>query len=608
MAVDLHTLWNRLPERYEEELTEIVMKAKAGDEVEVCHLAKHLKQGTGIKKDWPLAKELFQWLVEQDHETAEAEVMHLNHLMNPALPYTAMEIQKWLNWCCEQEDDVFLFGLVVQAMQSDDQLFYQFKYQVIKTYKQLLIALDKQDTYLEQWQAVLVLDERMHSGADELRAALSLLSDTISFQTDAYVVITYLECAIRLNQRYQIAVNFSVIDYLRYHGCQEEVAFYSGLASLCEADYAQAYESFCQSEQKRCRLGCVYCLIHGMGTPVDHQQARAILKNYPDDAFALYLLAVSLYRTRTTAEIPVEVTELLEESYAMGYKPADTTRLLMELAYSEQTDRETENTEWMKKLGKKLKRKVFDAEVVGAILFAGCHRLLRIISQIGSDDELADSVSIITENAKRILNIDYGNYSPLAAYMRALCQQTFSGTYRMKDWLKGLNGINQSPQVRAWAVGAALLMPWMYEDEYNHTLLLSYYRRLLGVDMDLPILCTYLSSQSCSKDQKAICELFQGIIRLLQGLTEKTAFAKILIAFFQAFGFVEEKDPAQIRQYLLETAEVKQPFLVKLRNLTIMTSKLDQEISITKPAPDMIETKPEWINHFIGYAFMDYTA
>ena len=607
MSVDLNALWDRLPDWKEEQLGEMVRKAKSGDVDEVWNVACALQQGQGIERNLPLAKELFQWLVEQGYEEDEADVIQLNHLMDPSLPYTAVEIKKCLGWCRKDYDYVFMFGMVVKAIQSDDQLFHRFKAQVMQAYKRLLLTLDDVDIYLDQWHAVLVLDERMHSGEDEIQAALSVLSDTISSETDADVAIQYLEYAIRRNQRDQLSGDFSAIECLKSHGCVEEVNFYSGLAALCEADYAQAYTSFCQSESKRCRLGQAYCLIHGMGTPIDHQQAREILKAYPDDAFALYLLAVSLYRTRTSTEIPSEVKELLEESYQMGYKPADTTRLLMELAYSDHEE-ESYLDELMRKIVKKVEKTSSDAEAVGALLFLCCHKVLRFYYDIDPEGDKADDLREITDRAEGILNRHYTCVSPLAAYVRALCRQTFSDTYRMEDWLKGLNGFNQSPEVRAWAVGMAVVQSWRYEDEFNYTPLLGYYLKFVGENTDLPILCAYMSTRLSRRGVEVIVELFRGLMRLLQGLAEKSPFAKILIAFLQAMDLGGEKDPELIRQYLTETADVKGPFLLRFRNQAIVAAHLEQELGIIEPVPELNEFEPEWLNNFIGYAFMDYTA
>ena len=93
MLASFHVYWDRLPEWNEEELGKTVRKAKTGDEV--WNLACVLKYGKGVRKVWPLAKDLFQCLVEQGYETEEAEVMNLNHLMNPSLPYTVAEIKKF---------------------------------------------------------------------------------------------------------------------------------------------------------------------------------------------------------------------------------------------------------------------------------------------------------------------------------------------------------------------------------------------------------------------------------------------------------------------------------------------------------------------------------
>ena len=87
--------------------------------------------------------------------------------------------------------------------------------------------------------------------------------------------------------------------------------------------------------------------------------------------------------------------------------------------------------------------------------------------------------------------------------------------------------------------------------------------------------------------------MLTGMVRLLHGLTDKSPFAKIVIAFFQALGCVEGKDPELIRQYLSETADVKNPFLVRLRNQAIVAAKLEQEVSLIEPEPALDEYNPE---------------
>ena len=73
--------------------------------------------------------------------------------------------------------------------------------------------------------------------------------------------------------------------------------------------------------------------------------------------------------------------------------------------------------------------------------------------EIEDDNQDTDIVSSLTREAERVVNRKYACVSPLAAYMRALCQQTFCATHRMEEGLKGSNGFNQSPKVRAGGVG-----------------------------------------------------------------------------------------------------------------------------------------------------------
>ena len=66
MLASFHVYWDRLPEWNEEELGKRVRKAKTGDEDEVWNLACALKYGKGVRKDWTLAKNLLQWMIEQE--------------------------------------------------------------------------------------------------------------------------------------------------------------------------------------------------------------------------------------------------------------------------------------------------------------------------------------------------------------------------------------------------------------------------------------------------------------------------------------------------------------------------------------------------------------
>ena len=66
MLASFHVYWDRLPEWNKEEVGKTVRKAKTGDEDEVWNLACVLKYGKGVRKDWPLAKNLFQWMIEQE--------------------------------------------------------------------------------------------------------------------------------------------------------------------------------------------------------------------------------------------------------------------------------------------------------------------------------------------------------------------------------------------------------------------------------------------------------------------------------------------------------------------------------------------------------------
>ena len=588
-------------------------EAKMGDHTAVQEIADLLRLSPDSMKDIRLAGELYQWLVEQGDRSYQPHVEEVTRFISPQLPYSETDVKTYLLWC--REGLPFIFGMVAKALLSDTRLFHRFKAQAMQAYRRMAHGGQDEMDELGNWRALLVLDPRSKSSEEQIDDALFHLQSSIDETTDPYIAVRYLDRALHDHQRnHKIWECHLALECLRTFQRTADHSFYAGVYHLTEGDYGKAKEAFSGSEDKRCRLSLAYCLIHGFGTDVNHEEARRILKDYPDDAFALYLLAVSLYRCSTDQnEIPPEVTELLEESCRVGYKPADTTLGLMRF---ENAFKNTNLDEIDRSLASFMNTK--DVEKLPAIYGGACHiifqlclahKMVRLDNDtedgIGSREEFFQSEDY--ETYESIINTDAVELTPLAAYSRGLMHRYMMNKVDVMEWVQGVFGFNQSIAARRWGLDNALFISLFDGDDNGSEDILRYMAHLGWSPRDVAIWNAALSV-NWHKFQPSLQETLRVGFLSLFGEEKDDPLLTLLKAKFRVNETWNQSDVDYVREALRKTEGVTDHLLAQLRKMLIASLRLSNEFEHRLLEQPIDDFSPDFMEHFIGYAFFDYNS
>lgn len=612
MTRDLNEILSELDERnWEAKVVNRLRQARKGDWCAVVDIADYLRNDDLNRYHWVLAKELYQWLVDEGREFYFAYLCDIEHRLDPSLPYTESDVLLLMSYC--QQGGQFVFGMVVRALQSDTALFNRFKGQVLQLYKHMTKRRSEDDLALKLWYYVLILDERMNYPQEERETALLDMGCCLKCSTDSYVVTQYLERIVRRNQRYQENWDFRfALVILSRSGEDNLYMFYKGLCALCVGNYSEAFTSFGIGQDMRNRLARAYCLIHGMGTPVDHAAAREILKGYPNDAFALYLLAVSLFRTFDhPKELPPEVIELLEESKRLGYQAAGITLDQMRLICAFYTGDVAKKTSIYNDI------KSHASKVSPLSLYAiGCFDIYNICAnkvkayiQLGGRyagfniDEYLCSEEI--NSAKKSMEIEFPAVLPLTAYSRALMRCNVLKESSIDDFIDALYGFNQSPVLRKWAMEKALIdiLDEGYCGQTNYVLQLL---RNIGMS-EKEVLLWDMSIHISERDgvSPLWATLAEGFLDLFDA-GANDPLIKLLRAKYCSDRSYEEERAKEFRETLRATANLKDNLLIELRNRLIQGVELEDKIPQIKGQSPINEYNEDLLFHTVGYAFFDY--
>ena len=560
----------------------------------------------GTPDAWML-KSVYQELIQQGFSQYEGYLLELEHDLDPSLPYTEDVFLRLIE--LGGQDDPVLLAMMVKAVQSNGQLFEN----QTKLLRGLLDAKrTSKDASVDitMWLAVLEIDPRMSCDQAQVDRALSLLYDNMDAQTESYILVRYLDRVAHLTQlEFKRREYQKALDLLKGCGAEADWAYYREVFAVCEAEYSMAYQSFCGADDRRCRLAQAYCLINGMGTEVDHQTARAILKDYPEDGYALYLLASSLYKCRENRSTnPPEVSELLEESYRLGYKPAKGTSFLMVLDGINRGGEPLSVNELCKQAFTYMSPNK-DGLINGSICYMA---YMYLIGQFG---KVMKKRSVDMISGKRIQSVslamlafsahcDY--VSPISAYLRGTFFQLTMEDDVTKHWVSGLNCLNQSPFVRRWALNQAFLNAWMCGHENLRDTLLSYFVAMGTTEEDMRVISAALTLKGSGKSAKLpaaqtkeFCEFFDK--------PDASPLTKLLLAGIYA-NQDEFHNKEFVRKLIEETRGVDDELLVELRSINILAAQLQDEYEDEIVYNDFSERSPDWLENFIGYNFLDYNG
>lgn len=611
MARDLKQILSELGGRNGRAHGDSLRLAHSGDWYGVAKVADCLRRNANSSRNLSLAKELYEWLVERGRDEYLPFVCEIEHLLTPDLAYTEREVQLFLDNCGEFGTE--MFGCLVKALQSNTQLFDRFKEQALQSYDFLFKRWDTEDTELSMWYKVLILDPRFKSKPSVYREALSDLEDEIDIYTNPYIVERYLDAAIGRNQRFMESWHLqSALDCLSGAKKLPSYYFYKGLCALCNAEYTLAFKSFCNNSNKRNQLAKAYCLVHGMGTPVNHVSAQEILRAYPDEPFAKYLLAVSLFRMSDHPKtIPTEVAELLHEAQQLGYTPAEHALCQMDLLccfYAQDLNKLNAIIEEVQTHALKDK----DPAAYGTccyLLYLRCIQKLLILldSGPGRTNQAAHRYMESSEYREscKVINLKRSELTPLAAYSRSLMAYNVTQESQREQWVIGLHGFNQSPLLRKWGVQKALLSGLFSTSLEQEVELFHIFRNLGANDKEVLLWHAAIQMGEYVDNPDFRNTLVSGFLDLLT-LDTRNPLHNLLRAWFYLEHLSDKKVGKVLQGILKETADVKDSLLVGLRNRIIQTGKLESSFPLNLDDYLISEVSEALLVHTTGYAFFDY--
>lgn len=603
MAKDLNELLDRLAEKHQELIDpESIREARNGNWGQLAEFVLMLRVDDASKEDLILAQELCEYLVENGHPQYKSDRDEIAHSLNPSLPYSVEDVKAYLALCRQGKSEVF--GLLVKAIQSDTALFHRFKTQVAQTYKCLQRKDELYENDLHVWNALLTLDPRSKSSAIEIDDALFDLQCGIDKDSDPYIAVAYLDYISHLGVQARLDADYKeALANIVIHGKDADIAFYQGLDALFQADYGSVYVSFCKSEDKRCRLAQAYCLIHGIGTEVNHEAGRAILKDYPEDGFALFLLAVSLFRTNPDKTVlPAEVTELLDEAYRLGYRPAGDTKVLMDLYCRNQS--KAASTVDCGSMEIEMSAKGHESN--GGICFVSYLYCLGKLRGMGLYENMDEDFFLSEEHRRFVdtmLEIGTNDPTPLAAVSIAMFQRNATEYPETDMWEKALHGLYQSPLARRYTLDRAVVER-LLEGVGNIETLLEYLIHMGVDDQQLMLWSAALNISKSFKQEKLGKALDRGFCQLFASQAD-CPLVKLLIAYFRE-ETSEDKDCPFIKEAFSETVDVRDNMVVLLRNKLIERYDLDEEFPIQKDGLLLDEFDHNLLYQYIGYSFFDY--
>lgn len=583
MDKDLQAILDRMPCSSNEVFNQFLLEAREGYEDALPQIARMLHHGIGVPKDDTLVDEITCWCRREG--ACPSWLIEVPHVMDPALSYREDEILRLIT--LYKRGEFRALGVAIKAVQQERALYERFSGDMSR----LLKRKDDEDREYGLWQAVWSLDERLNTNERMQSQAMEAIQGEYISDDDPYIAIAYLEKVVSYSQTDACRYVFEeILSALEENSPVDVYAFYRGLFQIVEGSYTEAWETFLKSSDKRCRLSQAYMLIHGIGVTQDLVSAMRILKDYPEDGYALYLLAVARYKVRPDRSIvPEEVNELLMESHRLGYQPAKSALLMMRY----QCDPLSTG-----KIGSSFQReiqdyglKMRDRDALGLFQYH-CYREQMMSDDLDEEEQLAKA---LTGGA--------APYSPLGNYAVALLALEVDEPTDVY-WEKAARGINQSSSCRLYGVRNAL-MDYLFGDKPSD---LEGMLTLLGnmgtSSRDLEDLFCVISLYRCSPNKSLIQKLAESMVERFCQPTA-TDLEKLLAALLCYAGYFQIEDREVVIRSLKETDKVSDPLLRRIRNKLIRANLLQEEIPLSAEK-EMDTLGVDWLDHFIGYHFFHY--
>lgn len=589
---------------YAEELDGVMQ----GDLQALPSIARRIEFGIGLECKPKLAEQVYDWCVAT-HNCLDWQLREWHR--SGEQPWSASEVKELLFRC--EKTNVFAFSVLVEAIVSDGELLHRFKKQALQAYQRLAKQVSPFHEVLQLWHARLLLDPRMKPSEEVVDEYMDVLEEHIHMDTDPTLALFFLEKAVRMKQAdlgtFDLKGALSAVKCSR---APEAYAFYKGLVALCEGRYQEAYPAFASAEDARCRLSQAYCLIHGLGVPVDHDAARAILKAFPNDGFALFLLAVSLYRTRGGDGVPDEVIELLDESYRLGYRPAKVTKFSMvfrtTIAVQKEAEKRVACWDRLSNIADDERNGMAYGFYQFGMLQKSFARLQSKVSALGDFSRAQEAIAADEEVqlwGGDIMDVDDIVCSALGCYSRAFYEEHIIGESESHYWEEGLKRFNQSAAARRWALCIALVDTVFGNFLNDMEFLLSLYRSFGASDEELLAWYMVISLNESVLNLETRAHLARAVVEMFRS-DGASPLEKALLACLCCNDMFDSKDLALTEQALRETADVEDVLIQELRHKAMLSADLDGDHIGSTLLECRMVGDADWLDQFIGYSFFDY--
>lgn len=601
MAVStISKLVNRIPEFEGSQREALVGRALEGDAGAICELAWILEQGHFVERDLGLALELFQWLKKNERPTFEAECIRMRHLIDPSLPFKQAEVRKLYAWF--KEGYLEAYGAMAMAFLTDRAVFKAYNERLCdlihcKAFQTAMEVDQEEDYRANLWLTMMGLWVEVDGESAMDYQSINEVIETVTPEAPAFIATQLLDWAVKRAPMPEEGLLYQkALDCLRYQRYDETHDFYLGLLGLLRADYKGAYAAFSRQRSERCLLAKAYCLVNGIGVEADQEAARAILDDFRQHPYGLYLMAISLYRGRSGDQVPNEVFRLLDQSAMLGYATASATKVTMQLV-DDITDDEKRiaGIKRVFAMGDEIRlSKLVHGFLTWSLMLYG--KELREESSL----YLLDAVLHEKDSATEL--------SGLGCFSTVLATAMRNGLSSVNEyWVGSLCKFDMSPAMMATCVKQVLAL-YLFEGwGSNPTLLLDYYSRFNTNDFELAVL----------HELAAIVRIEPGIPlrdKLLDTFVTRydsrigSSLLRALQVMARAMVPDEHRDLIPIRMYLDETSYPDDLLLAELRRFIIELSGLEDEYGTHHNGIRMGLLTSEWYEQFIGYAFFDYNT
>ena len=567
----------------------------------------------GTSKDalcW--VRDLYLWATKNVDVKFNVEVIRLNHEIDPALAYTRKEVKQLLKY--NTDFAVRAYACLAKAVLSDDTLYKDYHCKVEQFFYKIIEDNDL-DAYasleITPWWYLTHLHPQNFPTIEQCRSFVRSLSEQSNDLTDPLLATKYLDYAYECAKRELIAPDMEVaLQFLSEHGSADVFAYYKGLYGLFSTDYEEAYASFCQGSDKRCRLAQAYCLINGIGTVGDCQAGLRILEDYPEVTYALYLKGIGLLRANPDGAVPAEAVGLLMAAFEKGYRPAMYDLSILRLLHGDHYGLPDKiDVKQSMQIAMSAEDEINQASTLTKLYLQMKEPIEKILADpknwafFHNEDyqsELDESIAVYKEFEDHVGSVQL----PLWGYTKFFADQALLRDLDDETLRIGMFSICQSPRMRKWATityfDYAIRNP-----KFADFSMLALVLRHLGLTVKELVVCArFWQLFTAEKYGMSFHCMVENFIEDNAGTD--SPFVKLLLAWLYTSDSLYMRDRDKVAGYLRETMQVQGDFLKAFHN-KFASDILLEEYYIEFDEPLWYEVEQDdWLKDLLGYSFFDH--